>query len=91
MILFGNVVKILKSLKDKGDPLILASDGRSNSPGHSAKYGSYSVLEFTCNKIIDFKLVQVSTIIISMIFTTVHCRVMRLAAVTIWKKVFSVF
>ena len=30
---------LLKSLKDKGDPLIQAGDGRSDSPGHSAKYG----------------------------------------------------
>jgi hypothetical protein len=82
---------LLKLLKDKGDPLILAGDGRTDSPGHSAKYGSNSVLELTCNKIIDFKLVQVSTIIISMIFKTVHCRVMRLVAVTIWRKVTSVF
>ena len=39
--------------------IVLAGDGRSDSPGHSAKYGSYSILELTCNKIVDFKLVQV--------------------------------
>ena len=50
---------LLRSLKEKGDPLVLAGDGRSDSPGHSAKYGSYSILELTCNKIFDFKLVQV--------------------------------
>ena len=50
---------LLKSLKEKGNPLVLAGDGRSDSPGHSAKYGSYSILELTCNKIVDFKLVQV--------------------------------
>ena len=53
---------LLNSLKDKGDPLILAGDGRSDSPDHSAKYGSYFVLELTCNKIIDFKLVQLSSV-----------------------------
>lgn len=62
---------LLKSLKDKGSPLFLAGDGRSDSPGHSAKYGSYSVLELTCNKIIDFKLVQVSVIVFNIIFKTV--------------------
>ena len=53
--------QLITSLKEKGIPLMLAGDGRSDSPGHSAKYGSYSILELTCNKIIDFKLVQVST------------------------------
>ena len=38
---------------------MLAGDGQSDSPGHSTKYGSYSILELTCNKIVDFKLVQV--------------------------------
>ena len=50
---------LLRSLKEKGNPLVLAGDGRSDSPEHSAKYGSYSILDLTCNKIVDFKLVQV--------------------------------
>ena len=54
-----NQKSLLMSLKKKGKPLVLAGDGRSDSPGHSAKYGSYSVLELNCNKIVDFKLVQV--------------------------------
>ena len=47
-----------KMTKDK-KKLIVGGDGRSDSPGHSTKYGTYSLLELTCNKIIDFKLVQV--------------------------------
>ena len=43
--------------------LVLAGDGRADSPGHSAKYGTYSILEMSCNKIIDFKLVQVCNLI----------------------------
>ena len=39
--------------------LVLSGNGRADSPGHSAKYGSYTVIELTCNKVIDFKLVQV--------------------------------
>ena len=35
---------------------MLAGDGRSDSPGHSAKYGSYSILELTCNKIVDVQV-----------------------------------
>ena len=50
-------VLLLSSLRNQ--PLVLAGDGRADSPGHSAKYGTYSILEMSCNKIIDFKLVQV--------------------------------
>ena len=56
---------LLASLKEKGNQLVVAGDGQLDSPGHSAKYGSYSLLELTCNKIVDFKLVQVSFICIT--------------------------
>ena len=49
--------ELLSSLGDQH--LVLAGDGRADSPGHSAKFGTYSILEMSCNKIIDFKLVQV--------------------------------
>ena len=39
--------------------MTLAGDGRADSPGYSAKFGSYSIIELTCNRIVDFKLVQV--------------------------------
>ena len=39
--------------------LVLGGDGRADSPGHSAKYGSYSVIDLKQNKVVDFKLVQV--------------------------------
>lgn len=39
--------------------LVLAGDGRCDSPGHSAKYGSYTMLEVQRNVIIDMQLVQV--------------------------------
>ena len=84
---------LLTALKDKGSSLVLGGDGRSDSPGHSAKYGSYSVLELTCNKIVDFKLVQVSNFLVCMfsIAATMHVpsfvhRAMRLVAATIWRK-----
>lgn len=46
-------------LIDMGKPLIVAGDGRSDSPGHSAKFGSYSLLEVTINKVVDIEIVQV--------------------------------
>lgn len=41
---------------------MLAGDGRCDSPGHNAKYGTYSVMEVTTEKIVDFSLVQVSEV-----------------------------
>lgn len=49
---------LLTSLKDKSG-LVVAGDGRADSPGHSAKYGTYSVVELSVNKVLDFQLVQV--------------------------------
>ncbi|XP_040065676.1 uncharacterized protein LOC8030003 isoform X2 [Ixodes scapularis] len=42
----------------KNRPLKLAGDGRADSPGFSAKYGTYSVLDLDTNKIVHFELVQ---------------------------------
>ena len=41
---------------------VLAGDGRCDSPGYNAKYGTYSLIEVTTEKIIDFSLVQVSEV-----------------------------
>ena len=40
--------------------LILAGDGRSDSPGFSAKYGGFNCIKCRLNKVIDIQLVQVS-------------------------------
>ena len=53
--LFDNIIS-------RNHHLILAGDGRSDSPGHSAKYGSYTVIDMTLNKVVDFRLVQVNHI-----------------------------
>ncbi|XP_063952822.1 uncharacterized protein LOC129282890 isoform X3 [Lytechinus pictus] len=42
----------------EGEPLILGGDGRSDSPGHCAKYGSYTLMDLKRNKILDVQLVQ---------------------------------
>lgn len=36
----------------------VGGDGRADSPGHCAKYGSYTALELRINKVIDVQLVQ---------------------------------
>ena len=37
---------------------ILGGDGRADSPGHCAKYGSYTMLELTSNLVVDVQFVQ---------------------------------
>ena len=39
----------------------MGGDGRCDSRGHSAKYGSYSLMDAEQNKILDSQLVQVCT------------------------------
>lgn len=52
--------EVLQSFR--GQPLVLAGDGRCDSPGHNAKYGTYSLMEVATEKIVDFSLVQVSEV-----------------------------
>ena len=42
--------------------VVLSGDGRSDSPGHCAKYGSYTVIEQQINKVLDIQHVQVSLV-----------------------------
>ena len=51
--------KLFSELKDMGGGLKLAGDGRNDSPGHSAKYGGYTVIEQRINKVLEMQLVQV--------------------------------
>ena len=39
--------------------LIVGGDARCDSMGHSAKYGSYTIVELKQNKVIDLEVVQV--------------------------------
>ena len=51
---------LFKQLRREKRPLIIGGDGRADSPGHSAKFGSYTVMELKKKVIIDIQLVQVS-------------------------------
>ncbi|PIK51967.1 hypothetical protein BSL78_11115 [Apostichopus japonicus] len=44
----------------KGSPTDLIGDGRCDSPGFSAKYCSYSLMDVSSEKVVDMELVQVS-------------------------------
>ncbi|XP_027129110.1 uncharacterized protein LOC109136800 isoform X2 [Larimichthys crocea] len=48
---------LLDSLKQRGT-VSLGGYMRANSPGHCAKYGSYSMMDLGTNKIVDIQLVQ---------------------------------
>ena len=55
---------ILQSLKAQKSGLLLSGDGKADSPGHSAKFGSYTMVhvDVFCKKVVDFKLVQVCNV-----------------------------
>ena len=53
---------IIETLKEKKSSVDLCGDGRSDSPGHNAKYGTYSLMDEATGRIIDFSLVQVSEV-----------------------------
>ena len=55
-------ISLISAAKGRG-PLALAGDGRADSPGHSAKYGTYTVIDLKTNKVVAFSLVQVCSMI----------------------------
>ena len=50
---------LLAELKAKGEPKSLGGDARTDSPGHTTKYGSYTMMDLNSGKITDIQLVQV--------------------------------
>lgn len=50
----------MEKLSNLEGGVVLSGDGRSDSPGHSAKYGAFTVIEQRVNKVLDVELVQVS-------------------------------
>ena len=66
---------MLEDMKTQKKKLTIGGDGRADSPGHSAKYGTYSLLELSCNKIIDFHLVQVYKIMVTAIVIKLHDKI----------------
>ena len=56
----GEQNSVFNDLKDK--ELWLSGDGRCDSPGHNAKYGTYTMIDQHSNKIVDFHIVQVSEV-----------------------------
>ena len=51
-----NLVRLLQAFDE---PLSLGGDGRYDSPGHSAKFVSYNLIDLEHNTILDVELVRV--------------------------------
>lgn len=66
-ILFPSVARVwdkhqrdyVRMAEERGEPLVLGGDGRADSPGHCAKYGSYSTIDLEQGIVVDIQLVQV--------------------------------
>ena len=54
-----NQHQLLSAILKQGSPIIIGGDGRADSPGHSAKFGSYGILDLHTNKVLHIELVQV--------------------------------
>ena len=52
--------RVIQSMSSLEGGVVLSGDGRSDSPGHCAKYGAFTVIERRVNKVLDIQLVQVS-------------------------------
>lgn len=50
---------LITAARNSEEPLRLGGDGRCCSPGHTAKYSSYTLMDLKTNKIIAVELVQV--------------------------------
>ena len=53
--------QLLDDLAEREGGLVVAGDGRCDSPGYCAKFGSFTFMEQQINRVVDFQLVQVST------------------------------
>ncbi len=51
---------MFQQLSEMNGSIVMGAEGRSDSPCHFAKYGSYSVIEERINEAIDIQLVQVN-------------------------------
>ncbi|XP_076085026.1 uncharacterized protein LOC143055858 isoform X2 [Mytilus galloprovincialis] len=49
---------LITEIQNNGSPVKIGGDARCCTPGHTAKYGSYSIMDLERSKIIDMQLVQ---------------------------------
>ena len=53
---------LLAQYKAAGTPFTIGGNGRADSPGHSANYSSYRIIDLTTNEFIRIQSVQVCNI-----------------------------
>jgi len=51
--------QLLDTLAQRPGDIVLGGDMRADSHGHCAKYGSYTVMELTSNRVVYISLLQV--------------------------------
>lgn len=59
---------VLAEVAELEGGLVIAGDGRCDSPGHCAKFGAYTLIECRLNKVIDIELVQVHNVAITVYY-----------------------
>lgn len=50
---------MFEKIINSGVPVRLGSDARCCSPGHTTKFGSYSIMDLNSSKVVDIQLVRV--------------------------------
>ena len=68
-----NLASVIDALHQVGS-IDLCGDGRCDSPGHSAKYGTYTLLDENTGKIPAFSVVQVTEVTSSNAMEAEGCR-----------------
>ena len=62
---------LLQQVRDRQTELTVGGDARCDSPGHNAKYASYSFMDLESNKVVEMQLVQVRELWYSSAFSSV--------------------
>jgi len=57
--------QLVSCMAQRSGSLILGGDMQADSPGHSAKYGSYTMMDLTGNLVVDISLIQVYETVLS--------------------------
>ena len=81
----GKQHEVLGECTSRGTPLSIGGDGRADRPGHSAKYGSYGIIDLSISKVLHIELVQVDLNKSKLSLTSLN-RAMKSNQVTIWRK-----
>ena len=80
--------QLLSAILKQCSAIIIGGDGRAGSPGHSAKFGSYGILDLNTNKVLHIELVQVlsKSIVHSNSYYSITYRATKSSPATTWRK-----